>query len=76
MALITPLKAMAKPTALTIAKANNVSGPIMNVGDMNASILESALELQAKINLAIEATDSTAPDPNLAVLQTALTTIS
>lgn len=74
MALITPLKALATPTAPTLALSNNINGPIMDVPGAFKLAVEQAQELTILLNNIIAVTD--AADPNLTVLQAGVTTLS
>ena len=76
MAVLTPLKGLAAPTALTTAKAINVNNKMMDMPGMILLAQEKTQELINHINLMVASTDSTGPDPNLSVLNTALTTLS
>jgi len=75
MAVLTPLKNLAAPTALTIAQSNNINGPIGDVPGMILLAVEQTEELIILLQNIEALTDSTAPDPNLAVLTAAITNL-
>ena len=74
MAVITPLKALAQPTAATLAKAISLAGPMGDVLGLQQTAILDTQELVRKLQLIAANTD--AADPNLAVINTAITTLS